>query len=192
MIYIIPSFLAGGIFRRCWGGFLSPAPWLKRVLGFLIPFAVAYPLSGHLWGSLGASIAVGFSWWGIGGMHGKYQRMGRGGDLPLWECVLFMGLNYSLYATVAAVSLGVSAASFWPLLYAPFGFLVPLSYAFWWLFWETTGLPVDGSMCVFQLGTSVENGKEQPNCFIDGPTSVAECFLGGIMMGGLALAAVLS
>jgi len=191
MIWLIPSFIAGAIFRRWWGGFCQPARWLKKVVGFVLPFAVAYPLSGLLlWASLIASASVGLSWWALGGMHGRWQRFGRGGDPPFWDCFLYMGLNYSIYSTVAAVALAHFSKSPLPLIYCPFGFLVSLSYAFSYWLWEILKLP-ESSSCYLRAGVSVENGQTQPNCFLNGPTSLGECFLGGFMLGGLALASSL-
>lgn len=184
LIWLIPSFLVGAFFRRWWGGFLQPPYWLKKVIGFILPLVIAWPLSGfptQLKALLGigiAVLAVGLSWWGLGGMHGKYQRMGRGGP-SLEACILWMGVNYSIYTTLAGVALAIAYSSFLPLIYAPFGFLVSLSYALIWWIWDA--FRIAPQVCWLK----VRDGEG--GCFIDGPTSIGELFLGGWIMLGLAV-----
>ena len=179
------AFSLGAIFRRVWGGWMAPGSLFKRVVGYMLPLAVAlYSLWDGSWQSYAAAgviaAVIGTGWWydlpGVAFLHHAWgMRMGRGGDPRLWKCVMAMGLRYGL---VSALAGGVWEAIFpltGGLFFAAAGWFVPVWY---FLAWEA----------VERLEIPIPTGD---NLYYDGATSIGENALGLTMVGGIALAAVI-
>ena len=176
--------ISGALFRRVWGGFCAPHAAAKRVAGFALPAAVMLLAGQGAWPTAWVALILGTAW--MNGLHAYGQRMGRGGDPALKKCIYAMALSYGFYSGAAAFVWYLAAGhATLALLYAPAGFLAPLGYLLGWELKERLHWP-DGGVCLVRVRRFEDAA---PNCMIDGPTAIGELWLGGSLLGLLALVA---
>jgi hypothetical protein len=174
------AFLAGAVFRRWWGGWKSPDAIAKRVMGYLLPFLVLIiPTNDWVLSGLVAAV-VGTGWWidfkGFDWLRHAYgQRMGYElGSPPLGDCYAAMATRYGSVALLAGLVMSLYRMEPEPLLYLFYGVAAPFGYVIGWFMFRTFN----------DLFPKDTNDK-----FIDGPTAIGECWLGALMIGGLAMVA---
>lgn len=166
------AFISGALFRRWWGGWLSPNGTVKRIVGFLLPLMVGLWVWGLHWLPFAYAACLSLAW--LMPSHGYGISMGADANHPertMLQCILVMGLQYG------AISCAVAA--FWwfgyhhsaALLYAPLGLTVAISYA----------------LARLAFPNGVQFGS-----MIDSPAAIGELWLGGILLGGVPLCITLT
>lgn len=184
MLYVFAFLMvvAGALFRRWWGGWLSPNHFVKLAVAF--PVALAAGLCGltSITGSLLFMIPIALSF--LNPFHSKYMRMGRasgtqGAANPgLVTCMLGMSLSYAFYTMVAALLASIVGREPLALLYAPAGLAVGPFYAFSW--WLASTFP--------KLFPRIKTGSTY---LFDGPTALGEFLLGATIIGALPVIAAI-
>lgn len=166
---ILLSFISGALFRRWWGGWLSPNGTVKRIVGLLLPLVVGYYVFGLHWLTAAYAALIMLAW--LMPFHGYGISMGADLAKPRWKCLVVMGLQYGLITAIVGALWYFGYGGLGGLFYAPLGATVALGYLVPRLIWP------DGF-----------NG----NSFIDSPTAISELWLGGILIGGLPLCSTLT
>jgi len=161
------SFLSGTLFRRYWGGWLSPENWHRKALLVALAGVVAYTVTASVLASLALTGAIVYAFWFPQG-HGRTQDMGYGnpnGTLPLGFCVTQFHGIYATPMQCAGLLWFLTTGQYAGLVYAFLGLLAPVGHlmAQW--------LP---DKIVGPIGS-----------FIDNKTAVGELFLGALLIGGI-------
>lgn len=162
---LVAAIVLGAIFRRWWGGWLSPNSTLKRIVGFILPFVFTWIITKNSYAALWVAVCIEGLW--LNSFNSEGFDMGRNQSKPLWYCIAVMGGTNGAYTAMAAAGLAYLTGHYMALFYALTGFLTPLGYLFGW--WVNDHI------------------KPKWNSFIDGAGSFGELFLGAISIGGLCL-----
>ena len=158
--------IIGSIFRRWWGGWLSPSHWLKVPLGYALAFAVGFLATWNLYAALAFGVVIGSAF--LNPWHGWGAGMGLDGSgKSTSTCVFVMAGSYGLYTTIASIFVSMITGNMWFLLYAVTGFLTPLAYYESWI--------------AFNKDKNAFRVEVAGSGFLDGPTTVGEVFLGALL-----------
>ena len=163
---LIISFVSGALFRRWWGGWLSPLSCFKRLMGFLLPLFITYVSTGNSYLSILMSGFVLFGW--LMPFHGFGMGMGRWPKgRPLWLSYSVMTFQYGGLTLLSGLAWSWLVPNTGGLIYASIGCIIPLGYLVAWNLWETLEI--------------------KKTFFIDSPTAIGELFLGAVLIGGIPL-----
>lgn len=186
------AIIAGAIARRHMGGYLHPDRWNSRVIFHLVAFLSSWSAVGLVpWLVTFQTVLIGgivYLQQGHGWAHGMGTEAGppdqtwkngtpnpNGGPLNL--CIpMFLG-NYGVAMMVAGIAWTIGTISMAGLLYALMGLLVWVGY------WAV-------QQAWFPWGWGPFKDRDgTKGHFIDSRTSVGELTLGGLLCGGMPLAA---
>lgn len=162
---IILTAIIGALFRRWWGGWLSPNSTVKRIVGFIISILTAYLTLGMSWVVLPITAILMFCW--MMPKHGYGMSMGRYGDHTLVKCILAMSAQYGSSTLISGLIWEYFTPHTGGLIYCLFGFIIPIGYYMSNQLWDKY--------------------NPQKNKFIDGACAYGELILGASLLGGIPL-----